>query len=39
MGKTTGGFTEGERAGTNSVNLENINIANYICDFGNMVVG
>lgn len=21
------------------VNLENINIANYICDFGNVVVG
>jgi hypothetical protein len=39
LGKTTGGFTEGEKVGSTSVNLENINIANYICDFGNMVVG
>lgn len=44
--KSTGGFEEKSVMGSGvigiggvQINLENINIANYVCDFGNVVVG
>ena len=37
-GKSAGGFVD-EKSQTGFGVLENVTIASYVCDFGNMVVG
>ena len=39
MGNTFSGGNSGIKFGGMTINLDNINISTYVCDFGNVVVG